>query len=222
LVNANKAAELGQSRFKWWKDWRGECVAIIASGPSTKGAKLDLLRDRIHVIAIKENVNLCPWADVVYGCDEAWWIHRRGLPEYKGVKISYAARACSTFRDIHKIEIRDPRCDRLLVDEPGAIGSGANSGFQALNLAVQFGVNGVILVGYDMHRRNGEHWYGRNMGYGMNNPSEDNFQRWVRGFDAIAGELKGRGIDVVNTSPSSALKCFRFSGIEQTLDAWGL
>lgn len=218
----NKAAELGPRQFKWWPDWRGECVAIVASGPSTKTAKVEQLRNRIHVIAIKENVNLCPWADVVYGCDEAWWVHRKGLPEYKGIKISQAVRACAVYKDIHKVDIIDPRGEEILLEKPGLIGSGSNSGFQGLNLAEQFGATGILLVGFDVHRKQGLHWYGPNTADRMSNPDENNFKRWIKAFTAAAPGIKARGVDVVNASHGSALDCFRKASIDVALKGWGL
>lgn len=224
----NVAAALGPSQFDWWQDWRGECVAIIASGPSTKTVNLEILRNRIHVIAIKENVNLCPWADVVYGCDAAWWKHRRGLPEYKGVKLSHDASVCAGF-GINKITVKTidnmvdaPKVDKIFTDEPSVIGNGGNSGFQAKNIAVQFGGVGILLVGFDMHERSGAHWYGRNNWAMANNPNEENFQRWRKSFADCAPGLKKRGIDVVNASPTSVLTCFRRATIEQALTGWGL
>jgi hypothetical protein len=222
VLPANTAAELGPATFKWWKDWRGECVAIVASGPSTKTAKVELLRDRIHVIAIKENANLCPWADIVYGCDDAWWKHRNGLPEYKGLKLSYGSSACAQYRDIKKITIKSPSSDQLLLEEPGAIGAGGNSGFQAINLAVQFGVNGILLVGLDMHAKAGMHWYGPNKAWGMSNPTEQNFARWVAALTGIAPTLRRLGIAVVNASPTSALTCFPHKTVADALAGWGL
>lgn len=216
----NAAAELGPSRFKWWQDWRGECAAIVASGPSMKQVDVGQLRDRIHVIAIKENVNVCPWADVVYGCDAAWWIWRKGLPEFRGVKIAHGVQATTRFPDLAKVKIE--HVDRLLTDDPAVIGSGGNSGFQALNLAVQFGATSIILVGFDMHAKGGQHWYGRNIGPGMNNPQESNFQRWLKAFNTIAPECRQRKIDVINASPHSAINCFPHKRLEQVLGEWGL
>lgn len=218
---ANQASIVGPLQFDWWQDWRGECVAIIASGPSTKSVNLEILRNRIHVIAIKESVNLCPWADVVYGCDGAWWKHRRGLPEYQGIKLCQDASACTQF-GLHKIDIPRPLLDEILSEKPAQVGSGGNSGFHALNIAVQFGAAGILLVGFDMHDRSGAHWYGRNNWPMANNPDGQNFQRWCKAFTAAAPQLRRLGADVVNVSPLSALTCFRRQTVEQALTGWGL
>lgn len=206
----------------WWPDWRGECVAIVASGPSVKGMNLDVLRDRIHVAAIKKSVERCPWADIVYGCDEAWWAHEaKGLPKFRGLKICYAPKVTAQFSDIHRIDIKR-NTDALLTGETGVVGSGGNSGFQLFNLLVQFGVTGILLIGFDMHNNGGVHWYGPNKWLMSSNPIETNFQRWRRAFNDAKPLIGKLGIDVVNASPHSELKCFRRASIEEALAGWGL
>lgn len=195
-------------------------TAIIASGPSTKTAKIESLRG-IPVIAIKKNIELCQWADVVYGCDAPWWNSTRGLPEFKGLKIAQSPALASKFSDIKIVNVL-PKSDQILVDEPLTIGAGGNSGFQALNLAVQFGATRIILVGFDMSDRGGIHWYGRNNWMNANNPNENNFRRWRSAFANAAVFLKDAGVDVVNVSGATTLNCFRRQSIEQTLAEWGL
>lgn len=225
----NNAAEIGPQAFDWWKDWRGEACAIIASGMSAKAAGVDKLRGRLPVIAIKENVDLAPWADVVYGCDTPWWKHRRGLPEYCGLKIGFYPQIAQLFPDVKTIKIKEkskhPKksyVDEFLLDEPGLIGSGRNSGFQAFNLAVQFGAKRILLVGYDMTTRPGVHWYGRNSWVGANNP-DDNWFRTCVGFMTAAGSVCQKiGVEVVNASPYSEIRCFPKMSIDDTLARWGL
>lgn len=212
----------GSTKPPWWQDWRGQACAIIASGPSTKSANVSLLQNRIKVIAIKENIDLCPWADVVYGCDLHWWVHRRGLPTFKGLKIAYDCGAWTRFPDLKKIEIKNKASDQILTETAGHIGSGGNSGFQALNIAVQFGACRILLIGFDMQDRSGAHWYGRNAWTGANNPSESNFRRWRATFDNNADRLRSLGIDVINASPISHLKAFKKMSVEDALAAWGL
>ncbi len=209
------------TRPKWFPNWTGECVAIVASGPSTSRASVEKLRDRIHVIAIKKNVELCPWADVVYGCDEAWWRSVDGLPDYKGLKVSWVDGGSKHFPDVCPLEIRK-KTDEILLERFGVVGSGGNSGFQALNLAVQFGARGILLIGFDVQDRGGAHWYGRNNWIGANNPSNDNFSRWQKSFANAAGLLSAMDVQVVNAAPYSALRCFKKNSIDAALSGWGL
>lgn len=206
----------------WYPDWRGKRCAIIASGPSAKSSGVELLRGgRLPVIAIKENIELCPDADVVYGCDAAWWKNNNGLPGYRGLRVAFSAVLRTSYPDIHLVDLYGKE-DRLLMDRMGTIGSGGNSGFQAMNLAAQFGAKGILLVGFDMHEKGGVHWYGRSNGPGRTNPDESNFKRWRSAFAGAAPKLEELGVEVINASMSSTLKCFRKLSVQETLIEWGL
>ena len=217
----NKAYEAGLKRFPWWPQWDGEAVAIVASGPSCKAMQPEQLKDRIHVIAIKENTDLCPWAEVVYGCDGHWWQYRKGLPERKALKITYDQHVAKQF-NILRVDIQR-NSNEILVDEPMVIGSGGNSGFQAINLAVQFGAKDIILLGFDMNDEKNPHWYGRNTWDRSANPMQSNFNHWLGAYRKAAPKLKERGINVVNVSPVSKLDVFeKRISLGETLEEWGL
>jgi hypothetical protein len=116
----------------WFLDWSSAGAAIVAPGPSAKSADVAKLKGKVPVFAVKQGVDLCPWADAVYGCDAAWWRFRRGLPTFSGLKLRWSGNGCCDFSDVVGVTIRDNALDRIIVDEPGVIGSGRNSGFQAL------------------------------------------------------------------------------------------
>lgn len=207
------------TRPEWFPDWTGEACAIVASGPSTKWVDVGLLQGKLRVIAIKENSSLCPWADLVYGCDAAWWRNADGLPGYDGLKVAATLRLIR-YPDIHIIKVSDPSCDKLVLTPPGTIGSGGNSGFQAVNMAVQFGVRRIILIGFDVNDHYGTHWYGKADGEGRSNPSEWNFRRWREAFAFAATQLQHAGIEVLNCSEFTSLKCFPKATLEQALAKW--
>ena len=163
-------------------------------------------------------MRLCPWADVVYGCDGPWWVAKNGLPDFKGIKLAHDTNVCATYGDVHKIEVEDH--DLMLFDDPGVVGSGGNSGFQAVNLAAQFGARRILLIGFDMHEAAGVHWYGRNTWRKANNPSTRNFVRWRNAFADQAGVLLARGIEIINTSLESALTCFPQMTLEEAILRW--
>jgi hypothetical protein len=166
-------------------------------------------------------VRLCPWADAVYGCDGPWWSARNGLPEFAGIKLAHDTGVCATYRDLNKIEIAE-HGHRLLFDQPGTVGNGYNSGFQSLNIALQFGARRVLLVGFDMQGGGELHWYGRNDWKGARNPGPPNFMRWRDAFEGACPELKRRHVEVINASPDSALVCFPHMSIEDALAHWNL
>lgn len=204
-----------------WPDWSGETVAIIASGPSAKNSGVHLLKGKMRVIAIKKSFEIAPFADVVYGCDGPWWRSVQGLKDFKGLRLSYDRSVCTDF-GIQQVTIPNAKSDDLLFEKVGTVGAAGNSGFQALNLALQFGAKRILLVGFDMHGRGGEHWYGRNNWNAANNPTTDNYRRWVRCFENAAPKISDMGAEVINTSPFSDLKRFKKMTIEQSLNYWRL
>lgn len=161
---------------------------------------------------------------MVYGCDRPWWEYRRGLPEFAGLKVTWRGNGLPGFEAIRRIDIAELPQPNLLKYSPdlemekvGTIGAGGNSGFQALNLALQWGALKIILIGFDMSDKGGVHWYGRNHWPMANNPNESNFKRWIAAFDRAAPVLDRIGARVVNASPNSALTCFPKMSLEQAL-----
>lgn len=205
----------------WFPDWRDDIAAIVASGPSTKTADYPALQGLARVIAIKDNVDLCPFADVVYGCDIAWWRNRLGLPKFAGLKVAYEPHIRTHYKDIRLVtlaKVGKQFVDHLVSEPLGEVGCGGNSGFQAFNLAVQFGARRILLLGFDMNEKHPKlHWYGRNEGPGQYNPDATNFRRWRAAFVDAQPELSRLGIEVVNCSPISALKCFPVMTVSEAL-----
>lgn len=207
----------------WFPDWSGYAVVIVASGPSAKKVDLGILaqKSRVKVIAIKESHRLCR-PDMIYGCDRAWWHANAGLPKYQGLKVAYDPMLREQYPDIHLVRI-ELHADTILTETPGLIGSGGNSGFQALNLAVQFGARMIVLIGFDMHGDGGAHWYGRNEWQGANNPGESNYQRWRFAFALSAPGLGNIPVDVANATRYSGLKSYRMvPSVEVALREWNI
>ena len=170
------------------------------------------------MLAVKEAVELAPWAEMVYGCDAPWWRHRQGLPRFKGIRAAYAGNGLSAaeYPGLRRILIEDKRRDEIIFAPTGSVGSGGNSGFQALNLAVQFGAMRIILCGFDMDDRGGKHFYGKNTWSLAHNPGESNFKRWQAAFNRAAEQLDGI-VEVINCSPLTALRCWPVMKLEDAL-----
>lgn len=190
------------SLLDWFPDWRGQTAVIVAGGPTAKDAPLDDMKGKCRCIAVNEGYRLAGWADVLYGCDGRWWQVRQGVKGFVGLKISQDLRAVRQFKDIRKVDVVHK--DEILVERKGQIGSGGNSGFQAINLAVQFGATRIVLVGFDMRIDRGIHWHGPHPNH-LNNPRATNVERWRRAIDGAAGQLMALGVIVVNASQVSEL-----------------
>ncbi|WP_374374487.1 hypothetical protein [Dongia sp.] len=89
----------------------------------------------------------------------------------------------------------------------GTIGDGGNSGFQLLNTVLQFGMRRIVLVGFDLHDREGVHWHGNHPPV-LTNPASANLARWRRVLDAQASLLDGIGAEVTVVGLGSALTAY--------------
>lgn len=216
----------------WFPQWDGECVAVIGSGPSAKTDSVAKLRNRIHVLAVNEGHRLCPWADMLYGCEGPWWnLRQKETSTFKGIRVGYETPLLLAYpQTVHRIEIarkknwrteRDWYVHEFLFDKPGRIGSGQNSGFQAVNLAAQFGATGIALIGFDMKMSPNIHWHGHHPSP-LRNPDYDRFTIWRDNFTRNAPTLAARGIDVVNCCMDSGLEVFPRMSIEAMLERWSL
>lgn len=157
-----------------------------------------------------------PWADIGYACDLAWWrrYHDRVRQD---IKLTVDKAAAKRYPSLGLVGLRKG-CDRLELMKLGTVGWGGNSGFQCLNLAVQFQASKIIMVGFDMTVAHGVHWHGKHP-VGMNNPTEKNAERWRRCIDAAADVIAELGIRVINASPISALVKYDKMGLLEALDA---
>lgn len=126
------------------------------------------------------------------------------MPEFAGLKIAGDRQAANRY-GLQAVRIAET--DRMLMAEAGVVGSGGNSGFQALNLALQFGASRVILVGFDLSLAGGLHWHGRHAAR-LNNPTAVNLARWAERLDRQAAAIAELGVEVLNASPTSALTAF--------------
>lgn len=200
----------------WWPAWEGETVIIVASGPSAKDVPLRDVKDEAKFIAINESWRLAPWADILFGCDYAWWRCVDGCRDFEGLKLSTEAKASGTKPWKIKPVGLNRGSDAMEFKKLGTVGWGGNSGFHCYNLAVQFGCKKIIFVGYDMTVAHGEHWHGRHP-KGLNNPSAGNVERWRRAVDAPAEKVAALGIKVINCSPVSRLRNYPKMSIEEAL-----
>lgn len=207
-------------------EWKGETAAILASGPSLTREQCEAVRGKCRVIAVNNQgidtdcdgvrvPAMAPWADILYAADAKWWrhYHDRAL-KFAGRKVT--VRATLPWPEVYSLT---QSIDRPSYDaRPGYIVSGGNSGYQALHLVVQLGATRVLLLGFDMKEgRNGRrHWFGNHPGK-LN--SRSSYTTWRSAFEKFSRVLDHMGIQVINCTPDSALKCFRRVPLEVALSA---
>ena len=101
--------------------------------------------------------------------------------------------------------------------DSGGLRHGSNGGYQAINLAYHFGVKRIVLLGYDMTANGATHWH-----KGHPTTKIDEYRRTLEfamlpKFPPIVEPLKAAGVEVINATPGSALKCWPFRPIEEML-----
>ena len=100
--------------------------------------------------------------------------------------------------------------DTGLPVERNSLMTGKNSGYQAIVLAYLAGAARVVLLAYDMHYPGGvAHWHPE---HPLQVPEE-----WYVGYAKHFAALVDCGMEIVNATPGSALKCFPRMPIEEAL-----
>lgn len=181
------------------KLWPGETVVCMATGPSLTPDDAASVRGTARVIVVNDAYRLAPWADCLYAADGKWWRWHHGVPDFAGMKYSIRQQAS---QDAHKrgVVVLQNAGKRGLSLDPSSLSTGHNSGYQAINLAVHFGARRVLLLGYDMR---GSHFFGAHP-----DNTKPPFALAIPAFSSLVAPLKAIGVDVINCTPNSALKCF--------------
>jgi hypothetical protein len=195
-------------------DWSGATVVIMASGESLSGEQCAAIaewrgdqdaRSR-RVIAINTTFQRAPFADAIYGADEAWWkVYLRDVRAACAGAELFSAQRTDGVREVK--HARGPGLNKT----KGVVNEGGNSGYQAINLAYHAGAKRLVLVGYDMR---GGHWHGDHPP-GLN--KRPSYAHWIRDMKQLALDLEREGVQVANASPKSALRCFPAMGLDAAL-----
>lgn len=185
--------------------WRGLTVAVLASGPSMSERVVETVRAAgIRAIAINDTHRLAPWADMLYAADEEWWrIHPEAL-DFRGLLVSV-----SEIPGVLKLQNSGVEG---FEQHQIAVRTGGNSGYQAVHIAIHARAARVLLCGFDMSNRAGLHWHGAHAAP-LRNTDQGSYSRWTERFAA----LRGRGAEIINCTPQSAITCFPSMDLHEAL-----
>jgi hypothetical protein len=192
------------------KLWNGETVVILGGGPSLTKAQIESAK-RFKRIATNNAFLLDLDSEVMCWGDTAWYINNRAtFKPHKGLKVTWRHASQYPGLDI-KTMLHQKKMPPAISLNPCTI-AGSNTGHGAINLAVHFGANRIILLGFDMHYKNGFNWH-------KNHKEHALIARYNKVFipqlEMAAKELETMGIEVLNCTPGSALDCFPFANIEE-------
>jgi len=196
-----------QSSYWYWRRWPDSTVVVMASGPSMNAQDAETVREAgVKTITVNTTFKLAPWADAHYTNDDDWLaLHIAEMRATAKGEI-WTGHTAAALRH----NVRSCAFDRNLMDlslTPGVLGWGGNSGFAAINLAVQFGAHRIVLLGFDQQwQGNWPRWHGRHPDQLQN--QRPGFARWAIAYKAMAVTAKAAGIHIVNASRETSLKCF--------------
>lgn len=149
---------------------------------------------------------------MLYACDERWWRLRGPSPEefagerFIGLGEWPGCTGCNVVSGDDALRWSGPK-----------LGAGANSGYQALNLALMTGAARVVLLGYDMAIGTGPtHWHGDH-GQGLSNPTDRMLAGCRQLLDKVAPEIAEHGVEVLNASRATALRRYPRVSLEEAL-----
>jgi hypothetical protein len=211
--------------------WAGEPCIVAAPGPSLTADVVQRARfkrwiDKWNVIAVNDAYRLMPWADVVYGCDNAWWKVHGQCKGFHGERWACHEQDPNP-RELHGNDKRelDAQIGLNLVNglagnefsmRPEYIRYGPNAGFQAINLALLFGCTHIVLVGFDMRHVNCKaHFFGEHP-VSLRRTADHEYRAMAQDFEQAAKGLPV-GIRILNATPGSALTCFPMVSLDEAL-----
>ncbi len=185
--------------------WEGESCYIIGGGDSVKNLKPDSIRDE-NIIVVNNAYKIFPEAAFCIFMDKEWWdIHSDTVKIFKGDLISVH----HSFKDHPKIGFVNRGTTYGLSQDAVLLRTGNNSGHIALNFACFLGVSTIYLVGFDMKTVNGRHNYHDEHKRVM--PDNIYSTMYIKAMESIGPDLRSMGVEVINVTPGSALKCFPFA-----------
>lgn len=185
----------------WW--------FVFASGPSFTRADATALRGLGKTIAVNCTVFFAPWADYLFAADSVWYrYYGPKVAWFKGHRVSRTHKAAN-------VESWQGR---------GWPRTGGNSGHMAIQYAVDQGATKVALLGFDQMKTGGKaHFHADHPaftgeGKRTNMANSNGVAAWPRLMHKTSLDLTQRGVQVVNLSRETALKCFPRMTVERFLE----
>lgn len=174
-------------------------IACAASGPSLLPADCQTLHDEnIPIIAVNNTWRAAPFCSAIYAADCCWW------EENSSEIHSSAERWCGDEFTASRFGIN--------CFSSALVGS-YNSGQRAIELAIHFGAQRILLVGYDCSVRYGSHWHGNHRL--LANPDNFSVARWQDEFSRL--KVSAGGVEIINCSRYTRLTCFPRQPLEAAL-----
>lgn len=201
------------------RECEGGTAVLFATGPGLTEEVVDAVLEarkhkKLYLFGCNDAYQIVPCLDVHYACDANWWrIHytkMEGYPVTYGLWTQEPQMSKSVYPNLRRIAGRGGK--GLSTAQDGII-FGNNSGYQLINVALLFGIKRMILCGYNMSVIDKKRHFFGDHPQGLNRSG--NYTGFVGNFKTI--KPNDYGIEIVNTTPQSALKMFPVMTLEEAL-----
>jgi hypothetical protein len=194
------------------KLWPDSTAFIIGGGPSLEDLNLSLVHSK-NVIGVNDAFKLGDWVDICWWGDCRWgvWNHD-ALQEFGGLSVSCTRCNCQ-----HPDTLQVRRREGFGISTCSSeVFWNRSSGASAINLAYHLGAARIVLLGFDMTMRDGNHnWHSNHRSH----PRPSIYQeRFLPPFEKIAEDAKRLKLEILNASPGSELKVFPMVKLEEVVN----
>ena len=214
--------------WKVEREWDGQTVAVLASGPSmTYEVARKVSASGIRSIAVNNQGIDCtdakgqfwkamsPDADILFAADRIWWKNNYEAAEnFKGRLVTVAGTNGDLIPFVERTLVLGNSGVNGFDHRKDYIRTGRNSGYAAVHLAAHLGAKRILLCGFDMHDNCGQHWFND---HAFRKGHHSRFEFFIGHFNSVAHEYVMRNIEVINCTKDSALKCFVYMPLEEAL-----
>lgn len=188
---------------------------MCATGPSLTEEVVETIKpykEEFVVFGINDAYRQIDFLEEHYACDTKWWTmwgedFRKTYP-----KLSSWTQ-CKTSAEKYGLNFINGKHAKEFSINPNLIHYGANSGYQALNLAFLMGGRRFLLVGYNMQQVGSQKHFFGNHPPGLNSNSP--YGMFVKNYETIQPDIREL---VINCTPDSALTAFKKMDLEKALN----
>jgi hypothetical protein len=195
--------------------WPDSTVFVIGGGSSVSSMPLNLIRGK-HIVGVNSAIRLGPWITVNFFGDARWLIWEyETVKRYKGLLVTCQARLKNP-EDIDIKRLSKSKMAQGLSTKRHEVSWNNSSGGAAINLAYHLGARRIVLIGYDMKAYSGHHNF--HDSYPLGKPDRNPYRHFLRAFNRIKDDANRLGVEILNATPSSALKIFPKVELEEVVN----
>lgn len=205
---------------KTWSDKTAVCIASGTSLTDNDVAYVYNMRrlDKCRVIVVNNNYLKAPWADHLHACDKQFFKWHMHNPTFKTLNMPITTLTTELEQDMidRGVKIlRSAQKDGLFLHGDQTIATGANSGYQAINVAFLYGAEKVLLLGYDCKSApDGKtHWFGSH----PSPTSPEVYDEYLKHWQSLPAALNENKLEVINCTRDTAIDCLPRGDIMEVL-----